>query len=316
MRWRIAMRRTLRREERDRTPRNLSAMETVAIVIPTKNRSGKLEQCLRAIDSALAGTRIEYAYVCDSSTTEEMRRDVARVCSAYSWSRLSYHNGKNVAAARNACARAAQEDLLINIDDDVYVTPNALSKLISAYDSGEGRRVVAGSVAWGDEWSRPRVMRRIGYGRSARAGERPSFLVGAFFIYLRQFAITWPWNERIRTSDDRFMGAVWRSKGVALLFEPDARAFHDSQHVSYDARDHHDHIYANLFDTLIANKRITRALSYEFLGFAAGLRRFSRSPKLIPQFVAAWYSGNIAFIRDWSVLRSFAQRELPPTFRP
>src|ERR1700685_1965784 len=139
-------------------------METVAIVIPTKNRSARLEQCLRAIHSALAGTRIEYAYICDSSTTDEMRRDVARVCSAYSWARLSYHDGKNVAAARTACARAAHEDLLINIDDDVYVTATALSKLIGAYDSSAGPRVVAGSVGWGDEWSRPLVMRRIGYG--------------------------------------------------------------------------------------------------------------------------------------------------------
>jgi glycosyltransferase involved in cell wall biosynthesis len=224
---------------------------------------------------------------------------------------LTFHEGKNVAAARNVCARTATQDLIINVDDDVYVEPDALAALVAAYGAGDGPRVVAGSVAWNNVWSQPIVMRPIGYGRSATTGETPSFLIGAFFLYPRVFALTWPWNENIRTSDDRFMGALWRSRKVKLLFESQARAIHDSEHTSYNARDHHDHIYANLYDAVIANPNLTRALSYEFVGFLCGLRRFLKQPAQARSYISAWVSGNLSFLSDWSMLHALTDRPTP-----
>lgn len=233
------------------------------------------------------------------------------VCAEFSFVRYHLHNGKNVAAARNACARVADADLIVNVDDDIYVEPDAIKRLADFYRTTSGARVVAGSVAWGDDWSAPVVMRLIGYGRRAMLHETPDFLVGAFFLYPRAFALTWPWNEQIRTSDDRFMGSLWRSKGIQLLYEPYARAFHDDQHVTYDVKEQESHIYANLFDALISNPNIVRFLSYEFLGFAAGAKLYFRKPNYALAYMGAWVRGHKALLRDWEYLKEYQRRPVP-----
>jgi hypothetical protein len=57
---------------------------------------------------------------------------------------------------------------------------------------------------------------RIGYGRPALEGEEPDFVIGVSFLYPRTFALTWPWNERIDTADDIFMGRFAASAKVYL----------------------------------------------------------------------------------------------------
>lgn len=277
---------------------------TLAVTIPTRNRPHKLYRCL----SALAAARKQLAFpvqVCDSSDTEKLQTKVRKVCEPFNFVSYHPHKGKNVAAARNMCAKVVDSDLIVNVDDDVYVKPDAISQLFNTYNAASEPRVVAGSVAWGDDWSAPIVMRPIGYGRKAAPGEAPDFLIGAFFIYPRAFALAWPWNERIRTSDDRFMGALWRSKGVQLLYEPCAQAVHDQQHVSYDVKEQESHIYANLFDTLIANPNPMRCVSYELLGFAAGAKLYFRKPASALAYIRAWIKGHRALLRDWQFLQRY-----------
>jgi hypothetical protein len=214
----------------------------------------------------------------------------------------------------------ATGELIVSVDDDVYVEPEAISALCAAYERDQKRgvwRVVAGSVRWGSDWSAPIVMRPIGYGRKARPGESPSFLVGALFLYPRALALRLPWNERIITpddricSDDRFMGAVWRAKGVEMAFSPDARAVHDDEHNRYGVKTQAAHIYVNLFDALIANRQLGRAACYELLGFAAGAKAYLREPGSAAAYLAAWYRGHRALIRDWRHLNELRKRELP-----
>jgi glycosyltransferase involved in cell wall biosynthesis len=286
-------------------------MENVGVVIPAKNRPEKLEYCL----TALARAREKLPFVVDvgdSSDTAKTSEAVRAVCKKFDFVRYHAHHGQNVAAARNFCAQVATAELLINLDDDVYVESDALLRLFEAYQRGQGWRVVAGSVAFGKDWSEPVVMRPIGYGRKPRPGERPSFLVGAFFLYPRALALACPWNERIRVADDMFMGGLWRCKGVALLFEPQARAFHDIQLTNhYVVEWQADGIYANLFDALVANPNIPRAFAYEFLGFAAGAKYWFRRPKTAWAYVAAWYRGHRALVRDWQYLKALVRQPLP-----
>jgi len=281
----------------------------VSVVIPTRNRPDKLAKCLQALEAARERLGFE-VFVCDSSTDDAVHAEVVRVCEPFGFARVVRHDGRNVAAARNRCAQAATGELIVNVDDDIYVEPGAIRALYDRYMAGSGWRVVAGSVAWGDDWSTPVVMRPIGYARKARPGEAPSFLIGAFFIYSRALALALPWNERVRTSDDRFMGALWRSRGVQLLYEPSARAFHDHQHVRYGVEHQESHIYVNLFDAVIANPSLPRALAYEFLGFAAGLRKHGRNAREGAAFLRAWWKGNARFLKDYGFLRQYTRRPM------
>jgi glycosyltransferase involved in cell wall biosynthesis len=285
---------------------------TVDVVIPTRNRPEKLARCLESL--AAARRRLPFkVYVCDSSDSDHTRRTVEDLCSRYAFVELRVHDRLGLAAARNFCSNQGSGALIVSVDDDVYVYPETIERLVERYMRGSGWRIVAGSVAWGPNWSRPVVMRRIGYGRAAREGERAHFVLTALYLYPRALAVVCSFNARIRSSDDRFMGALWRSKGVDLLFEPTARARHDDQwNTGLFEPSHQDsHIYANLFDALLVERRLSRALAYEVLGFAAGAKAFLRSRAAAGDFLKAWLSGHRALMRDWGWLRELARTPLP-----
>lgn len=290
---------------------------SLAVVIPTRSRPDLLRRCLESI--APARERLGCpVYVCDSSPGEQKRQAVAEVAAQFKGVRLSRHEGSNIAAARNACARAAREEVLVDVDDDLELEPEALDRIVARYLASDGRRVVAGSVSWDGEWTTPVKKRPIGYGRPALAGELPDFVLGAFFAYPRDFALTWPWNERIDFTDDIFMGALWRSHGVQLLFEPEARALHPALPTSFDAsridetvRHQKSHIYSLLFDSVIANPSLRRTLSYEVLGFLASAKLYARRPRLLPPFLRAWVEGHLRLIADSRYLWTLVHRELP-----
>jgi glycosyltransferase involved in cell wall biosynthesis len=297
------------------TERELPTTEDVAVVIPTRARPDRLERCLTSL--ATARERFPFkAHVCDSSPVRSDAQAVAAVVDRFPWAELHRHDGANVAAARNACARAASEPLLVNVDDDLQVEPQAIAKLVERYRSVDGRRVVSGSVSWDGVWTVPMVMRWIGYSRLPRPGEPPTFVQGAFFLYPRAFALAWPWNERIRAKDDIFMGAVWRAKGVTMLFEPEARALHPELPLAFHpdrigerALDQDSHIYALLFDSLIANPDPRRALAYETLGFMASAKLYFRRPSWAIRFLRKWAGGHRALLADRRYLRALLARE-------
>jgi hypothetical protein len=96
-----------------------------------------------------------------------------------------------------------------------------------------------------------------------------------------------------------------------LQFEPQARAYHDEQQNFYDVRSQADQIYTNLFDALIANPSLTKALSYECLGFAAGVKNNFRHPKTAWAYITAWYRGHRALMHDWGYLKGLMRQPLP-----
>jgi glycosyltransferase involved in cell wall biosynthesis len=278
--------------------------------VPTRNRPDRLARCLLALAAARRWSSFP-VYVADSSTDPRLRAEVAGACSPFAFVRLHFHDRAGMGAARNVCARIADAGLLINVDDDIYVHPDAIGRLLARYYAGSGWRVVAGSVAWGEDWSAPVVMRPIGFGRKAEPGEAPDFLIGALLAYPRALALAAPWLEGVPTSDDRMIGAMWRAKGVRLEFAPEARATHDHQHTSYDVARFADHVYAGLFDSLVANRSARSALSWELLGFAAGLKGFARGPRSTAKYLRAWTRGHYLFLRDLRRLARAVEAPLP-----
>lgn len=290
------------------------AVASVAVVVPTLARPKELRRCLECLAAARRklGFRV---YVCDSSTGEDDRAAVREVCAQHDWVTLTSHTGKNVGAARNCCARSASEDLLINVDDDLEVEPDAIDRLVSRYEEGSGRRIVAGSITWDGEWTTPKKIRRIGYARPAAEGEAPDFVIGGFFLYPRSFAMRWPWNERIDTSDDIFMGALWRSHGVEQLYAPGARAYHpelptdsDPSRIADAVRNQRWHIYGLLFDSVIANPNLQRTLAYETLGFAASAKLYLLQPRWAIPFLRSWAAGHLQLFADRRYLREIVAR--------
>lgn len=283
----------------------------LAVTIPTRSRPDKLIECLQALEQAQSYIKFP-VYVCDSSPDPIVRGKVAEVCAHFPFAALYTHEGKNIAASKNFCAKIAKEPLLVNVDDDVNVEPQAIWELYQQYTQTSGWTVVCGSVFWGVTWDGPFVIRRIGYGRPPRQGENPSFLLGAFFLYPKALVDFLPWNERVPASEDVFMGALWRSYKVALVYEPKARAVHNRDAPLYGVDYIDGHIYTNLFDALIANRNLLRAAMYEIFGFAAGVNVYSTSMSALKTFVIGWYRGHRYLARDWKYLTALVGKPLPP----
>jgi glycosyltransferase involved in cell wall biosynthesis len=280
-------------------------------VIPTRDRSEALDRCLEAL--AAAHERMPFtAWVCDSSGAER-RPEVERVCARHPWVRLVLHEGTTISAARNRCVRAADAELLVSVDDDVEVEPQAIQALVDAYDAGSGPRVVAGAVIWGEgnPPTGPMVIRPIGYGRRARDGEQADFVNSSLFLYPRAYGLRWPWNERMRRSSDVLMGAIWRSRGVAMLWAPEARAWHEAKHDMLRAASHDDYVYALLAHALIARRRPERLALLETVAVVAGAKGYARSWRTLAEYLRAWARGHRAFARDYGFLRELAARPLP-----
>lgn len=289
---------------------------SLAVTIPTRSRPDRLARCLKTLAAAREMAPFT-AYVCDSSPAAEDRAAVREVCARYEWVELSTHDGRNISAARNACVAAASEELLVNVDDDLELEPQAIERLLARYDEGSGLRVVSGSVSWGTHWTTPVKTRAIGYGRAPRDGEQPDFIAGAIYLIPRRLALALPWNERIEAFDDIFAGALWRCHGVQMLFAPEARALHpelpaafDPERVGEGARGQRWHIYVLLFDALFANRDLRRALSYETLGFLASAKLYLRRPSWAIEFLRSWAIGHFRLFADRRYLRALVRKEI------
>lgn len=291
-------------------PRNVGAppeWRLFSVTVPTRNRPAKLRRCLESLAAAREHADCT-VFVCDSSTDPRLRAEVIAACEAFPFVELHHHRGKTRAAARNVCARVARSELIVTVDDDVYVEPDTIKLLVEAYCEGRGPRVIAGSMHIAGDWTSPQVLRSIGYGRPALPGESPSFVLTGLLLYPRALAGGWPWNERVPTQEDRFMGALWRRHGVQLLHEPSARAIHDGV-PSERLEEQESHFYVNLFDSLIASPAPLRAVAYELFGFAAGAKLYCRTPGDALRFVRAWAKGHRAFVRDLHTLRALCRTE-------
>lgn len=275
---------------------------TVAVIVPTRNRPDRLARCL----ASLAVARDEAAfrvYVCDSSR-EDLKHEIAEICARYPFVELIDHSRIGASAARNVGTEACTEDLVVSVDDDVYVEPAAITELVRVYDAGQGTRVVAGSVNWGNWISRPLVMRWIGFARDAEPGEQPELVVSALVLYPRALGLLCPWNERLWPIDDLFASRLWRLAGADLMFAPHARARHDETHSSYPVANEADQIYTNLFDAILVTGSPGRLVLFEVLGFAACAKKWARTPRGAYELVRAWGRGHLAFVQDFRRLRS------------
>ena len=283
-------------------PTTTAGDDELAVIVPTRNRAAKLARCLEA----LAGAREQTAfrvYVCDSSGAEDAA-GVAELCRGYEFAELVSHDRNGASAARNVGTRACGSRLVVSIDDDVYVEPGAIEALLAAYRrSGEGS-VVAGCVRWSHWHSRPMMMRRIGFGREALAGEDPEFVVSALILYPRQLGLEFPWNERLWPYDDRYVSLVWKAAGAELVYAPDACADHDEIHTEYPVGHEADRIYVNLLDATMVNRGVGRALDFEFLSFAACAKKWARTPRGAWGLIRAWTRGHLALLRDRRELRA------------
>lgn len=117
----------------------------VSVVIPTFNRDDTVERCLKAIRTSRVMRQVEIVVVDTGSTdrTVEVARRFADL--------LVSSPRRNTALARNKGASVASNEILMFIDSDVFVEPDAIEYLAQAVERYPHAMVGARILWYGGE---------------------------------------------------------------------------------------------------------------------------------------------------------------------
>jgi len=112
---------------------------SVSVVVPAYNSSSDLRQCLPALVRSLPRA-LEIIVVDDASTDE-----TSSVASQHGATVIRLARNSGPAAARNAGGRAACGDIVFFVDADVVVAPDAIGRVLRAFETDADLAAVFGS---------------------------------------------------------------------------------------------------------------------------------------------------------------------------
>ena len=123
--------------------------DLLSIVVPARNEEAFIRQTLRALDAAARDARVSFEII----VVDDGSTDRTAVIAAAQGARIVAADVRQIAAARNAGARAALGDRLLFVDADTIVPPAALRAAMAQMDAGAvggGASPVfdAGTPAW------------------------------------------------------------------------------------------------------------------------------------------------------------------------
>lgn len=195
-------------------------METVSVVVPTRDRPEALAVCLAALFAQTAGMGLEVVVVDDGSVA---RAAVAAVASEFG-ARVIRLDGAGPSAARNAGVEAACGDRILLLDDDCVPQAGWAQSIVASVARGT-RLVVAGTVlsppaatAW------LRASERIAIESEAASG----FVRTLNLACDRELLVQVPFDEsfRVAAGEDRDWCVRAARAGATFVREPDAIVEH------------------------------------------------------------------------------------------
>src|SRR5205814_8759722 len=102
----------------------------ISFIVPAYNEEAELPATIRAIHSAAVGYEYEIVLVYDGST------DATAAIAEQFGARVISIERRQIAAARNAGARAARGDIFIFVDADTQIGPGHVRGAISSLENG------------------------------------------------------------------------------------------------------------------------------------------------------------------------------------
>lgn len=209
-------------------------LPSFSVLMPAFNRLDSLPKVIDALKRQFQPPGFELIVVDDGSTdgTPEWFYEQKLPFPA----RLFRQENLGPGAARNAALRAAREEYVAFLDDDIVPDKfwlNAHARRHSAHGN-DNNCVVIGHTQWHE--SVPRTCFRdfidesgwqYGYDRIRDPENVPfRFLYSSNMSMSRELARRNPFNEQLRAWEDTELGYRLRSQGAAMIYEPGARAGH------------------------------------------------------------------------------------------
>lgn len=248
----------------------------VAVVIPTRDRRGRLEMCLAALlRCAPLAPRFEVVVVDDGGS--EPLDELAVGFSGRLAVRLVRQRGLGPAAARNAGARLARAPLLAFLDDDCEPAPEWVAALDACHRRWPGA-LIGGSVRNGLPGNAfaeaTQTLLDYLYAQANREASDAAFFASLnlaaprqAFLELGGFDAAYP----LAAAEDRDLCLRWKASGRRLVYAADALVTHSGA--------------ASL-----------RAFLSQHFRYGRGARRFHRRARVPSRSPAGWgfYAGIVA----------------------
>jgi glycosyltransferase involved in cell wall biosynthesis len=212
----------------------------ISFIVPAYNEEFELPATIDAIKKAVSDCDHEIIVVDDASADRTI--EIAKAAGA----KVVSVNRRQIAAARNAGARAARGDVLVFVDADTHVNSKHVAGVIDAlaagYAGGGARVAIGGSVPlWAEIFTK--IFCALYFKVNLGAG---AFL----FAARKHFEAVGGFDEKLFVGEEVFFSLALRKIGrFKILPEPVVTSGRKLR--MYSARE----IFANMFAIVIGGKR-------------------------------------------------------------
>jgi len=291
---------------------------SISVGIPTKNRADKLRKCLNALRNQ---TFKDFnVIVVDGSEGEETRE----VCSQFSnFMEIIYIKSlkRGLSKARKLIAENCQSEILLFIDDDVYLYEDCISKLLDNYVNlkNKGNYIISGQVEYFGNLTAPIKLTPQG-GGFPTSTSKADYFIGALMLIPKTVCKSVPWNERFVSwgFEEVLYFLMCKRHGVKLFWINSPLAIHDNENhkTRSEVGTETNRAYTMLYKHVFVEPSVVNLLILESIGFLRNLIINSISYMLSPKnlaffifsYIRSWIIGHIWFLKDLRYLKSFDNR--------
>lgn len=187
----------------------------ISFIVPAHDEARLLGATLAALRDAAAGA----GQVCETIVVDDASTDATAQIAEWHGARVIRVEHRQIAATRNAGARAATGDLLVFVDADTLVDAKLVSAAVAAIDEGAvggGATIrLQGAPSWHERWA----VALLGW-----AFQRTGIAPGCFLFCTRAaFAAVDGFDERYYAAEDVAMSRALARTGRFVILPEKAR---------------------------------------------------------------------------------------------
>ncbi|WGM88489.1 MAG: glycosyltransferase family 2 protein [Candidatus Bathyarchaeum tardum] len=287
---------------------------SITIGIPTKNRTDKLVNCLRAIENQ--NFRDFNVIIVDGSEGNETEKSSLFFSNSIDILYIKQIKS-GVSNARGLIAEHCNSELLLYIDDDVYLNNDSLSKLYDYSRSLKNSHIflVSGEILYYRKITKPIKLTPQGAGFSTTASNA-DYILGALMLIPKSVYKKIHWTERFAGwgFEEVLYCLMCKRYGVKICWINSLLAVHDDKKDTiFSVNTEINRVYTMLYKHIFEEPSLLNMVILESAGFLRNLIINSMSNLLSPKkltsfifsYVRAWTIGHVMFFEDLNRLKYF-----------
>ena len=105
----------------------------ISVITPAHNEEALIGRCIESVSCSAAVTGVDYEHIVVLNRCSDRTEEIAKNAGC----RVVEEEARNLSCIRNAGAKVAQNDVIVTIDADSWMSPNMLGEVRDALASGQ-----------------------------------------------------------------------------------------------------------------------------------------------------------------------------------